>query len=133
MTNPVVRDSFGAEVEVGDYLVFAVKTRYLGSLGIGRVLKINPSGGVSMLAISGFGMSPDEAYESAIKHRAEYRVHYLARHGSLPDYLEEKNDPPRDNYEYKPHKKTLQSASTCYKVPPYAVPVELTQALSKES
>jgi hypothetical protein len=120
-----VKDSFGIEVDVGDYLVFATKGGSPGSLSLGRVTKLNPSGGLSMIALDGWGKTLEEAEAEA---QASWEKNCKAYHDKgipLPEWLEK---PYR--WAYNPRKTTLKSASTCYKVPGHAIPPVLTQALS---
>lgn len=123
----MTKDSFGNEVKVGDYLVFAVKSRYLGTLGIGCVTKISPKGSVSMMAIKSFGKTLEEARQD----RLEWYDNYLAQcavKGIHPSDWAEKH---RDEG-VTPYKTTLADASTCYKVPPQAVPMEIAQLIQVE-
>lgn len=125
MTTPVVKDSFGVEVQVGDYLVYAVKTRYLGSLGLGRVTKISEKGSVSMVvAPSLYGQSWAERVADLEKREAELIAEYTAKGGPIPSWVT-----GYAQSQIKLRKTCLQDATTCYKLPPYAVPVEITQIL----
>ena len=113
-----ILDSFGQEVEVGDYLTFATKTKYLGSLGIGRVTKIGAKGHISMVAISTSGRTFEDYYR-----QEEERYQRLIRDYPTGDWSRVN---PANGLTYKI---TLHSASTCFKVAPTAVPLDIAGQL----
>jgi hypothetical protein len=128
VTTPVAKDSFGVEVNVGDYLVYATKTRYLNGLGIGRVVKISPTGSLSMLAIITNGKTVAE--EQANRETNWNRV--VAEHAARGETI------TKGSWLYGYYnpdamvfKQRLGDASSTYKVPAYAVPVDISQALSR--
>lgn len=123
-----IKDSFGVEVQVGDYLVFAVKSRYLSTLGIGRVTKISPKGSVSMMALKSYGKTLAEQRRDAEAFVERITAEYAARGEPLPAYWANHVE---DNC--AAYKTTLGSASTCYKIPAHAVPIDITQALHANS
>ncbi len=118
-----MKDLFGHDVMPGDYLVFHVKGQH-GAMGIGLVTSVTTKA-VSMIAIEGRGQTIPEMIVSR-KETYDRLVANYAKSGTKMS---------RWAQEYAPgnlaRRKTLQSASTCYRVPAFAVPPEITQAISE--
>lgn len=123
-TIPVVKDSFGNEVNVGDFVYFQVKTRYAGALSLGRIIKITPTGGVSLVSLCTGGKTLDEYVAHQKETHARAAKSYTDRGMPVPDWV--------GKYEAITGKTRLADASSCVLIPNHVLPPMLTQALSND-
>lgn len=126
----IEKDAFGAEVNVGDYLVYSTKSQY-SSFGMGLITKINPTGSLSMVCVEPWGQTIPEYIAAHAKSVESSKKHYDDLKAKHPgDAWIERYNPDSGKF-HNPIVKTkrLDSASTCYRVPALAVPVEVIQLL----
>lgn len=143
MATKVYKDSFGQEVNVGDYVAFVPKTKGFSTQFIGVVQKFTPRGRVVIKAVNTYGKTAEEYFADTLAHRKKLRAE--VKHDLTHDPTSWKvkyhagalTDPNHNFHESKDEEASrprvvnsrLESTSSCVRLPG-PPSVALTQLLA---
>lgn len=122
MTTCAGKDSFGQEVNVGDYIYFRVKSQYLpDALSLGRVTEVTTKGTIMLRAINTRNMTIEEYLDHQQKLRDRWEAEAASSGKPMSKYQEELCQIT--------FKQRLNTVTSAVLVPAHALPPTLTQLL----